>query len=586
MVNHKTRTIQILKGLLILGFFFIFPECAKRPFPYIRETQVDRSQDINPWAFDLFCTGQLYEMQGNRRFAVAAYKKALEYDSRSATLFTVTGRNLLLLGNFKEAESYLKKAVYLDSRREEAFRLLGDIYLNQNELDECIQYYTKVLGINPNDKKTIFSLAAVYESMSRFDKAAELLEDLLVLNEDSNDKLLEKLALLYVRNKNYEKGIVCYEKILKHQPAASGAILGLALIFEAQENHEQALEMYRQLVGLETQNLNYRKMLANGYLQLNFIDSAIVQYQKIVLLDSSQIQARRNLAILHYEKKEYAQGLALLESTIKLAPEDPELYYYSGCIEMELADEDTVHKFKHQDAALICFNKAIALDEQKIESYVNSGLIYLDREDYTRAEEIYNDLIKLFPENSYAHYLLGVTYKYWKKYKESVEIFERVIKMDSDNKKALFELASTYEQTGSFEKSILTFKRLLNLDPDNSIALNYLGYILADKNVHLEEAKGYIEKALKIDPTNGAYLDSYGWVFYRMGDLESARVKIEEAVKYLGDDPVIYEHLGEIYHDLGKRDEALRHWKKSLGLNPQNEKVRDKIKSIEKSNTN
>ncbi|MEO8657565.1 MAG: tetratricopeptide repeat protein, partial [Bryobacteraceae bacterium] len=91
-------------------------------------------------------------------------------------------------------------------------------------------------------------------------------------------------------------------------------------------------------------------------------------------------------------------------------------------------------------------------------------------------------------------------------------------------------------------------------------ALNYLGYMLADRNVKVAEAQDMVSKALALEPNNGAYLDSLGWVYYRMGKLPEAEETLRQAVSRTGKDPTVHDHLGDVFAKAGKLKEAIGQW--------------------------
>ena len=96
------------------------------------------------------------------------------------------------------------------------------------------------------------------------------------------------------------------------------------------------------------------------------------------------------------------------------------------------------------------------------------------------------------------------------------------------------------------------------------MTLNYLGYMLADRGTRLDEALGYIRRAVALDPQNGAYLDSLGWVYYKMGNYELAEENLRRASERMGDDPTIHDHLGELYLKTGRLKLAASNWERSL----------------------
>ena len=100
--------------------------------------------------------------------------------------------------------------------------------------------------------------------------------------------------------------------------------------------------------------------------------------------------------------------------------------------------------------------------------------------------------------------------------------------------------------------------------PRDAMTLNYLGYMLADRGNRLDEALGYIRRAVALDPQNGAYLDSLGWVYYKMGNYELAEENLRRASERMGDDPTIHDHLGELYMKTGRVKLAANHWERSL----------------------
>jgi tetratricopeptide (TPR) repeat protein len=98
----------------------------------------------------------------------------------------------------------------------------------------------------------------------------------------------------------------------------------------------------------------------------------------------------------------------------------------------------------------------------------------------------------------------------------------------------------------------------------NAGALNYLGYLLAVRGEQLDEAIALVQRALKEEPENGAYLDSLGWAYFRRGDLDEAEKYLAAAVKQLPDNSEIQEHLGDLYTRKGRFAEAIAAYSRAL----------------------
>jgi Tfp pilus assembly protein PilF len=108
------------------------------------------------------------------------------------------------------------------------------------------------------------------------------------------------------------------------------------------------------------------------------------------------------------------------------------------------------------------------------------------------------------------------------------------------------------------------FRQVLDLDPNNAMTLNYLGYMMADKGTRLPEALAMIRKAVDQEPMNGAYLDSLGWAYFKMGEYELAEDNLRRAVERDRTDPTVHDHLGDLYEKTGRVRLAAAQWELSL----------------------
>jgi tetratricopeptide (TPR) repeat protein len=141
---------------------------------------------------------------------------------------------------------------------------------------------------------------------------------------------------------------------------------------------------------------------------------------------------------------------------------------------------------------------------------------------------------------------------------------ENLSKGNDDKEPIIFMRGSMYERMKNFTAAESEFRKVLNINPDNAAALNYLGYMLADRNVRLEEAQDLIKKAVAQEPNNGAYLDSLGWVFYRLNKLPEAEQHLRRALEVMSRDATVHDHLGDVYFREGKIREAILQWQNSL----------------------
>ena len=106
--------------------------------------------------------------------------------------------------------------------------------------------------------------------------------------------------------------------------------------------------------------------------------------------------------------------------------------------------------------------------------------------------------------------------------------------------------ASSLERGGNPAEGEKVFLQLLAMRPNDSATQNYLGYMWADQGVQLEKARDMLEKAVAREPRNAAYLDSLGWAYFRLGELQSADKNLREAYRREPADPTIEEHIGDL----------------------------------------
>jgi len=181
-------------------------------------------------------------------------------------------------------------------------------------------------------------------------------------------------------------------------------------------------------------------------------------------------------------------------------------------------------------------------------------------------------------------YFYGLAYSEIKDYPKSVMSFEEAYLVSQSNPNVrlesdfFFYYGAACERNGEFERAVNLFKKAIELNPDYADAYNYLGYMYADKGINLEESLKLIEKAISYEPNNGAFIDSLGWIYYRLGQYDRALLELQKAVELIKDDAVVFEHLGDVYNKLGKPDQAATQYQRAYQHDPKNEALLKKLK--------
>ena len=165
------------------------------------------------------------------------------------------------------------------------------------------------------------------------------------------------------------------------------------------------------------------------------------------------------------------------------------------------------------------------------------------------------------------HITLAQLYEKAKRYEDMGKSLAEADKLSTskeDKVNTAFMRGAMYEKQKKFELAEAEFRKVLGDDPDNISALNYLGYMLADRNTRLQEAYEMVKKAVDKDPNNGAYLDSLGWVYYRLNKFEEAEKYLRQAVERVTRDATVHDHLGDVFSKRNNFKDAIRHWELAL----------------------
>lgn len=273
------------------------------------------------------------------------------------------------------------------------------------------------------------------------------------------------------------------------------------------------------------------------YDDLGELDTAILEYRQALRSDTHAVGVRLDLAAALIKKNELSQAIAELKTVARYSPEAVEPHAILALIysSQDKLDEATAE----YELALV---KASKLQPKNVAIYKNLGLVYLQQERLQEARAVYELVVQLAPDDAAGH----------------------------------FVLASVYQELREPERVETHLKRALALRPDFHQALNFLGYFYVEEGRNFEEAQSLILKALEMEPINGAYIDSLGWLYFQQGEFGKSLEYLQKASLFL-DDPVIYDHLGDAYLKLGETVKAVESWRKSLELDPKQQEVNRKI---------
>jgi tetratricopeptide (TPR) repeat protein len=176
-------------------------------------------------------------------------------------------------------------------------------------------------------------------------------------------------------------------------------------------------------------------------------------------------------------------------------------------------------------------------------------------------------LLKGAPEDRDVYLRLSIMYTRlhrWSHAEEALNKAEQLSTKAEDKEYVYFLRGSTYEREKKYDEAETEFRKILAANPQSAATLNYLGYMNADRDVRLEESLNYIKLAVSLEPTNGAYLDSLGWAYFKLGKYDLAEENLNKAALRMGSDPTVQDHLGDLYQKTGRLKLAAAHWERAV----------------------
>jgi tetratricopeptide (TPR) repeat protein len=187
-----------------------------------------------------------------------------------------------------------------------------------------------------------------------------------------------------------------------------------------------------------------------------------------------------------------------------------------------------------------------------------------DSGDFEAGLDMLRDALQVHGDEPTVHLFMADYYGHYERFEEAIYLLESAESQFPDDTSVLFQLGALLEQSARHADAEQAFRRLLNRDPEHGATLNYLGYMLADDGDRLEESVRLLERAIKIDPHNGAYLDSLGWAYFKLDRLDLAETMLQQASEQMAWNSVIQDHFGDLMLKLERYGDAIAAWERAL----------------------
>ncbi len=550
----------------IVRIFLISFLLAAGVWPKEAQCQVLNLQVKEYHAFLFAVEGDLLELSGNFGLALESYQKALELNPNFDEARLSLAQLYLRLAKVKEA---LEQAINIVKKDKQSFRLIGICYEALRQYDRALEAYQLALEEDSTEVEILWRMASIYQVTNQKDKAEEYFKKLSQL-APLNSSFHSSIGESFLQMGNYQQAKSFFEKALELDSTNFQAYVGLASAYELLKEPGKALEVYQKILPLDSDNLRLREKIISLNYSLGRVSAAIAQAQDAIQIFPQEINLKKSLGTLLYLEKESTRAESVFTELQGLTKDDPLVPLFLGKISLQT---------KKYQKAKNYLTQALSLSDTLLDGWVSLARCYAEQDSLLKATQTYQKALEKVYDTTEVYFFMGITYSRANQTEKAVETFNKALTSKPGDTRILMALSSTYDRAGNFQQAVSTLEEVLKLDSANVEALNNLGYILADNNQRLEEAYQMIKKAVEKDPDNGAYLDSYGWVLFKMGKVKEAEEKIKKALEILKEDPELFNHLGDLYKTQGKLKEAQELWKKALELDPKNEKIKNKLKN-------
>jgi tetratricopeptide (TPR) repeat protein len=487
------------------------------------------------------------------------------------------------LGQPEKAVAAYEHWQTLEPDQDEGYVTIAQYFERQGNQDKAIQYLEKAIASQPDSVQDLSMLAGLYEKAKREKDAVPIYRKIVELT-GGNPEARKQLASALLNAGEFDEAGKLLGELSKDNPhdASIQVLMGRAQVGAHQ--FPEAIETLKSVVAGDPENVEAKFYLGAAYEQGGQPGEAVKIFSNLLDqskngpedLKANQGVFEQHLAASYQDMGEDEKAIAIYEGMVN---SDPSPRSYFLLINAYRVDRQ--------------FDKALSLGKQQFDKNPKDddlALVYArslaDAGKTKEGAEILDKRLQGNPSNLDVYINLSQIYVQAKRFNEAEKVLRRAEEQKLDKSRVRFQLASVYERQKNFDRAESLFKEILNENPKDAPTLNYIGYMLADRGIRLNEAVQYVQQALTLEPNNPAYMDSLGWAFFKMNDLQKAQKYLLQAVEMEKKDPVIQDHVGDLYFKIGNLEKAQEFWKKSLGNGGEPEdaqKVREKLDKVQKT---
>jgi tetratricopeptide (TPR) repeat protein len=522
---------------------------------------------------------RLANVEDDPERAAAAFRTALACDSLHApSLYELAG---LSTGDPEQALAYSRAAVRLEPDNLWYKQQLGRLYIFGERYDSAGTVYGEIIRLAPNDPENYRYLAALYEETGRTDEAIALL-DSAEMRFGPIDGLSFYKRQLLARTGRLDEAIEQTLSLARNLPYDERNFVLLGELYARSRNDSLALDAYNRALAIAPDNVEALIGINELYRGRNDALNFLASTKRLFL--HKDIPLETKLAFFNDAIKNpafYRQYYGAVEELVATL----EGAYPGNEAVLDLYVEHLINSGDIEAALRVC--KEALTDSSSLEAWTRVADIesYLEHPDST---VLYVDRALVhFPDDPDLYLRKGYALTSLKQYRPAVRTMEEALKhTPSDSVKSMIYSSIGdvlhEEDPKNTKKTFVCYDRALALDPDNVHALNNYSYFLSLEDRDLDRALTMSGRVVELEPGNPTYIDTYGWVLYKLGRFEEAKTALRQAVSLdSGESMELMIHYGDILYSLNEYYMASIYWKKALEKGYDAGEIESRLKKIE-----
>ena len=500
---------------------------------------IDQSKEetaVNSEALMHFMDGQLYMSQGNYSMAVIEFQDALRIDPDVSTIHISLGECFWALEKPDRAVFHLERAIYLNPDDAEARNILAHQFINRKLFDRAREQYEILAESDPENVENIIVLAELAKLQRQFEEAIHYYQKVFDL-DPHRIEALQKAAEIALKIKRFELAQIIIKQMTLSDKSNIQYLENYTDIVTMNGDKKEGIRALKQIVNLEGSSVGVLNQIGLLYYEINHPDSALEVFSQVYELDSLNILALHFLSQISREEENIEKAQYFADQMIYFHPGEPR-------------------------------------------GYINLALALLIQNNHQRVMQILSKQADIFQEEFTIQYLLGLSYNLDSNYKIAEQFFKRALAINPKSRNTLHSLAIIYDKTIQWSQSDSIYNELIHSDSTDAQALNNYSYSLVERGEKLGIALEMSKKAISLSPKSSAYLDTYGWIHFKIGNIDSALAYIKQSVDIEDTNAVVLEHFGDVLVKKEEIEEAIRYFRKALEINPNNAVLRKKLSEL------